>query len=1043
VNGVRLPGFTHLQVHSHLTLLGGTASVAELAAQAAAEGMTHLALTDANALYGAVAFQRACQAAGVRPLLGMTSSVAPPDEWLTPTRQPGSTQRAQPATTVGKLVLLAMGPEGYRSLCQLSSRIQARPEREALAARGLAWQDLEAHHEGLICLSGGRMGWVERLLRAGDRKAAASYAARLAEIYPGRAYLSIEIHKPADQPIAEELVALGSGVGLRPVAVQPVYCLSPADVSRLRLLAAIDHNVSLAALSLSTLPVGGDPDADLHWLGASEVMARFAGLPGALATVEEVVARCGPALPSGEPIWPDLKLPEGQTADQVLARLARSGLEATRGPEVPPAVRERLESELSAIAQHGYSPLFLVVADIVRFARGAGVPVNTRGSVANSLVAYCTGITNVDPIAHELLFERFLNPARADLPDIDLDFCSRQRDRVLEYVRRTYGPEKVALVSTLSTLQPRGAVRETAKAYGLDEAQVKHLLALLPRGWHPDPRRRDPRTVEDVLAALEDPRLREVVQEAYRLLGQPHHLSVHPGGVVITPGPLTDVVPVQWAPKGFLITQFDHGDVEAIGLPKIDLLGIRALTVLAETERLVQRHHDPDFRLTAIPMDDALTGDLLARAETIGVFQCESEGARRTLRQLRARTVRDLAVANAFFKPGPATGGMAQAFVRRYRGEEPVQFLHPALAPILGSTQGILLFQEQVLRVAREIAGLSWAQADQLRRGMGHFGHEEMAAMSAAFLGGCQRPQPEGPGLSHAQAETLWEQVLAFAGYGFNQGHATSYAMVSYHSAYLKAHWPDAFLCARLAEWGGFHHPAIYMAEAVRLGLAVRPPHVNHSGSRFTLGWDGVQGVLWMGLGQVRDLRRASVRTIVAERERQPFTDLRDLLRRVPLQHKEAIHLIQCGALDGLAESRAALLAEAEEIQQAGSALQLPFAFARSVVAPKPPAQRLAWERHLLGQPVSVHPLEGVQLPDHVPLRQLPEMAGQRVTTAGVRLPGWTGGQGFFLGDGETFVVAKARSADGMPPPWQPLLVQGRWQSDEWGSAWLQVEEMG
>ncbi|MCL7453822.1 MAG: DNA polymerase III subunit alpha, partial [Anaerolineae bacterium] len=671
-------------------------------------------------------------------------------------------------------------------------------------------------------------------------------------------------------------------------------------------------------------------------------------------------------------------------------------------------------------------------------------------SVANSLVAYCAGITNVDPIAHDLLFERFLNPARAEaagadrgLPDIDLDFCSRRRDEVLDYVRRTYGPERVALVSTISTLQPRGAVRETAKAYGLGEAETARLIRLLPRRWHPDPRRRDRRTVADVLAALPEARLREVVQAAYELIGQPHHLSVHPGGVVITPGPLTDVVPVQWAPKGFLVTQFDHADVEAIGLPKLDLLGIRALTVLADAEHLVQRDHDPDFRLTGIPLDDGPTGDLLARGETIGVFQCESWGAQRTLRQLQARTVRDLAVANAFFKPGPATGGMAQAFIRRYRGEEPVRFLHPALEPILGQTKGVLLFQEQVLRVAREVAGLSWAQADQLRRGMGHFGHREMAEMESEFLQGCQRRPPEGPGFNQRQAETLWEQVLAFAGYGFNQGHATSYAGVSYRSAYLKTHWPGAFLCARLAEWGGFHHPAVYMAEAKRLGLQVRPPHVNHSQSRFSLTWEGDRGVLWMGLGQVRDLRRAAVRAIIRERQRQPFGDVRDLLTRVALQPKEAAHLIQCGGMDGLGESRAAMLVEAKEVERAGSALQMSFGFAQREVPAEPATQRLAWERRLLGQPVSVHPLEVVAErlpPDRVPLRQVAEASG-RITTAGVRLPGWTGGDGFFLGDGDTFIVV--RSEGEAPPVWQPVVVRGWRRGDEWGGVWVEGEVVG
>ena len=526
--------------------------------------------------------------------------------------------------------------------------------------------------------------------------------------------------------------------------------------------------------------------------------------------------------------------------DHLLRQLHRRPLGSQRPPSfvLRPSssfLLDRLPHELAAINSHGYAPLFLVVADIVRFAREHDIPVSTRGSVANSLVAYCAGITTVDPIEHGLLFERFLNPARANPPDIDLDFCSRRRDEVLRYVRDTYGPDRVALIGTVSTLRAQSAVRETGKVMGLADARIDHLVSLLPHNWHPDPRRRDKRTMDDVLAALADPAEQEVVRAAYGLVGQPDHLSVHPGGVVITPGPLTDVVPVQWAPKGFLITQFEHGDVEALGLPKMDLLGIRALTVLADAAELARRRHDPAFRLADIPLDDPATAALIERAETIGVFQCESDGAQRTLRKLKARTVADLAIANAFFKPGPAMGGMAAAFVRRYRGEEAVAYLHPALKPILGPTKGVLIFQEQILRLAREIAGLTWAQADQLRRGMSHFGADQMTAIREQFVQGCRRPPPEGPGFSLAQANTLWEQVMPFAGYGFNQGHATAYADVSFRSAYLKAHFPAEFLCARLADHGGFHHPAIYMAEAVRLGFAVRPPHVNFSGEAFSL----------------------------------------------------------------------------------------------------------------------------------------------------------------------------------------------------------------
>lgn len=1035
--------FTHLRVHSNFTLMGATASVNDLVSRASAEGFTSLALTDANALYGAVAFSKACDKEGVQPILGMTVTLAEPAEGF-----PG------PPATRGRLVLLATRLDGYRSLCRLSALILGDPRREPSLGQRLQWDELRSHHQGLICLEGGREGWLENYLRAGRLEEAAGYIARLGGIYGENCYLSLEMHQAEDQTIAQEIVALGQHFGLPPVVVQPVYCLCSQDRATLRLLAAIRNNCTLDELPPTALPGDDDPTVDLHWLNPEEMADRFAMFPEALTRVGEVVRQCVPPLPDDRPIWPTLNLPGDQSPDEELATQARKGLTEEYGLEVDTGVHQRLQRELDAIAQRGYAPLFLVVADIVRYARDAEIPVNTRGSVANSLVAYCIGITTVDPIAHDLLFERFLNPARIDLPDIDLDFCSRRRDEVLDYVRRTYGEDRVALVATVSTMRPKSAVRETAKAYGFDEAQIKNLTARLPRYWHPDPRRRDRRTVEDLLAELDDEQLREVVSAGYRIVGQPRHLSVHPGGVVITPGPLTDVVPVQWAPKGFLITQFDHSDVEAIGLPKIDLLGISALTVLADAVELIRLHHDPNFDLDGIPPDDPKTGDLLSQGGTIGVFQCESEGAQRTLRKLRARTVSDLAVANAFFKPGPATGGMAKAFVRRYRGEEEVSYLHPALEPILGSTMGVLIFQEQILRVAREIAGLSWEEADHLRRGMSKFRASEMDAMRAKFVLGCSRPPPDGLGFTSQQAEKLWEQVIAFAGYGFNQGHATAYAGVSYRMAYLKAHWPAEYLCARLADRGGYHHPAIYMAEATCLGIQVRPPHVNHSDHRFTLSFeeDGEHApapVLWMGLGQVRDLRRKSTRAIVEQREHAPFASLRDLIARVPLRDRELTHLVQCGALDGLGENRAVLLAEAESIARAGSAYQIAFSFAEgSTAAPETSSQRMRWEQHILGLPVSVHPLSTVTdgLEDATPLRKLPELPNRMVKVAGARLPGWTGGKGFFFSDGATFINVKmdevALANREKPSAWRPLHLRGRWRVDEWGSGWFQAEDI-
>ncbi|HSG17746.1 MAG TPA: DNA polymerase III subunit alpha, partial [Anaerolineae bacterium] len=1007
-----------------------------------------------------------CRQADVRPIVGMTLRVAPPSGVIS----------AGLSVAASQLVLLADGPAGYRSLCRLSSFIQGRPERESVAARGLNWDELKSSAEGLICLSGGRLGWLERFVRAGDQLAARRYAARLGGIFGENAYLSLEIHNGEDREIATEIVDLGQRFGLPPVACQPVLCLEEADYPRLRLLAAIDRNCSLEeVISDETLD---ERIKDRHWQRPEDIAERFVDFPESLANAGQIIERCQPALPDGRPIWPVLHLPEveneAQMPDDHLARQAEAGMLGKYGPEISAEIKGRLQKELAAIAQSGYAPLFLIVADVVRFARQKDIPVSTRGSVANSLVAYCLDITTVDPIVHDLLFERFLNPARANPPDIDLDFCSRRRDEVLAYVRQAYDPDKVALVATVSTLRPKSAVRETGKVYGLTETEINQLVKQLPRGWHPDPRRRSKGDMADLLDKVDDPRQVEVIVAAKDIVGQPHHLSIHPGGVVITPGPLTDHVPVQWAPKGFLITQFGHEDLETLGLPKLDLLGIRALTVLADAAELVRRYHDPSFRLADIPLDDPTTANSLSRGDTIGVFQCESAGARRTLRQLRARTVFDLAVANAFFKPGPATGGMARSFVRRYRGEEAVSYLHPALVPILGATKGVLLFQEQILRVATEIAGLSWEQADHLRRGMSKFKADEMAAMQSQFEAGCRRPAPEGPGFSQEQAKTLWEQVLAFAGYGFNRGHATAYADVSYRSAYLKSHWPAAFFSARLADWGGFHHPAIYMAEAIRLGIPVRPPHVNYSNRAFTLSYSGQWSVvseqwparspqplapgpqspipdrrspvLFMGLGQVRDLRRRSVRQIIAAREKRSFVSLQDLAERVPLQGKELRHLVQCGALDDLGENRAALLAEAELVNRAGSARQMTFDFTRAEVEPESAADRLEWERRLLGQPISVHPLDLVSNPPEVtPLAQLASTDQRRsrelLTVAGARLPGWTGGPGFFLGDGRSFIIVRGDDGLQKPEPWLPLWLRGRWLVDEWGSGWLQIEE--
>jgi DNA polymerase-3 subunit alpha len=1032
--------FTHLNVHSHYTLMGSTASIPALVGRALADGLPALALTDTHALYGAVQLTRECEKAGIQPLIGMSLQVAAPVDV-----PDGMSWRW------GKLVLLARSPAGYTSLCQLSSAIQLQCADALPEAISVPWALLAEYKDGLLAIEGGREGWLESLVRHGARHEGAQYLGRLTGLFGDSCFVGLEVQPASEEPVLREALDLAARFGAPAVPMVPVYCVCEEERPRLRLLAAIQHNIRLEQVPASILPGADDPGVTLHWLSPDEMAARYAPYADSLADVSAITRVCERrVLPAGKPIWPAIDLPEGRSAVEALRARALDGLRALYPEDRLEAAQMRLEHELSLIEAGGFAPLFLLVADIARRARETGIPMNTRGSVANSLTAYAVGITNVDPLEHELLFERFLNPERADLPDIDLDFCSRRRDELLDYLRQTHGEDHVAMVATIQTMQPRSAVRETAKAYGYDEAAIKRLTKGIARWWHPDPRRRGRRGVKTALEEARDPTDRLILQAAQGIVGQPRHLSVHPGGVVITPGPLTDVVPVQPAPKGVLITQYAHEDVEAIGLPKIDLLGIRALSVISRTVDLIRASAVPGFELEAIPMGDAATGDLLERGETIGVFQCESEGAQATLRKLRARTVKDLAVANAFFKPGPATGGMAGAFVRRYRGEEPVEFLHPALEPILRSTQGVLLFQEQILRVVTEIAGLSWQDANQLRRGMTKFRPQQMEALKERFIQGCIRQPPDGSGLSEKAAHTLWEQVHAFAGYGFNKGHATSYANVSYRMAYLKCRFPAAFLCARLSEHGGYHHPAVYLAEARRLGIDVRTPHVNHSGYRFRLASEDDAGekhpVLWMGLNRVRDLRRKAIRRLLKARTEGPYTGVDDLARRVPLQKRELVHLIQCGALDGLVQSRAAGLREAERAGRTASALQQSFDFLKEepgTVERETAAQRLDWEQQVLGIPISLHPLEALTEPPSrgIPLQEVIDQPGEKVTTHGARLPGWSRGRSFFLSDPDFFLPARLPKGGriALPAPWAPLRVEGAWQADAWGGGWFEV----
>lgn len=839
--------FIPLRTHSYYSFCEGVASPKALVSAAARHGLSALALTD-RWLTGAVEFYLACRAAEIKPLLGLELEVIMDRR---PTR----------------LVLLAQDARGWASLCALSSLQRADADSDS----GLPYESLASHTTSLIALAEVH---AERPLE------------RLRDLFADRLYLAVSQADEAHAALAER-----TGVPL--VAAPPVYYLTPDEADLQRTLAAIRLNTPRTALRAHDV---APPLA--HFPAPDEMAARFRALPDALAATHAVAGGCHVELPLGVPHYPKIDLPPGLSAAEVLRQKAAEGAQRLYGT-VTPEIQSRLDHELSILSARGYAPLFLIVQELLEFARSSGVPISSRGSAASSLVAHCLGLTSPDPLRLNLYFERFLNPARSTPPDIDTDLCSRRRDGVIQHVFERYGHERVALVCTINRFRERSALRETAKAFGVPPAEVNQLIELLPERWGPphlQPKGEPP------FAELQRrfPQHRTLFEHAARLLRQPHHLSLHPGGVVITPGPLTERVPTFQAAKGLPATQLDLEAVEALGLIKIDLLGIRGLTVVGDVaEALAARQHGSHDRpplaiLEAVPDDDPATRDLIRGARTIGCFQIESPGMRATLKEINAQSIDDLMIALALYRPGPMTGGLKDDFVQRHLGKAQPQQLHPALEPLLRETYGVILYQEQVLRIAHELAGLSLADADLLRRAMSHFDPgKQMQSLKERFVAGAAAKHSVPPDVG----ERVWELMAAFAGYGFPKAHAASYAQVAWRAAWCKAHHPAEFMAAVLANWGGFYPQRVYLTEARRMGLRLRPPHINHSHHEFRVVYEAGQPVLYMGLDQVRDLTQRVIERTLRER---PFTSLQDFLTRVDPRPQEAENLIRVGALDGL-----------------------------------------------------------------------------------------------------------------------------------------------
>ncbi|MCW5878492.1 MAG: DNA polymerase III subunit alpha [Anaerolineales bacterium] len=805
-------------------------------------------------------------------------------------------QAGQPLT----LRLLAINAQGWTQLCQLSSWLQGEPNGDE---RSLPLAQLQQHAEGLICL-------------------ADAPHPELGQLFGDRFYRA--------------------GVD---AALWPVYYLQPQEAGLQRLAAAIRTNTPLSALP-------ADASAPAHFPSAAEMQARFS--PAALAATWEIAERCQFDLPLGQPNFPQPDLPPGQDAQEALRRRAYAGAQRHYG-EISQTLRARLDHELQVIQASGYTTLFLIMEEILGFARRAGVPISSRGSAASSLVAHCLEITTPDPMRLNLYFERFLNPARPNPPDIDTDLCSRRRDVVIRHVYEHYGADRVAMVATINRFRRRSALREVAKAHGLPPAEIKRMVDSLPyRYWGPGHHPEDPQAYADLESRFRSPQHQRVFADAQALIGLPHHLSIHPGGIVISSSPLTDTVPTQFSGKGITITQYDLEGVQHMGLVKMDLLGTRGLTVLGDVADHIRQHSAAGSQrlqvLDEIPDHDPLTAEMVRNGRTIGCFQIESPGMRATLRETQADSVDNVMAALALFRPGPLTGGLKDAFVRRHLGRERVEHIHPALEPLLAETHGVFLYQEQVLRVAHELAGFSLAESDLLRRAMSHFDPgKQMQTLKEKFVRGAGEIKQVPP----AVAERIWDMMAAFSGYGFPKAHAASYAQVAWRSAWCKAHYPAEFMAAVLANWGGYYGQETYLLEALRMGLRLHPPHINHSQRQFSVSYIEGQPRLYMGLDQLRELGRETQRRIIALR---PFSSLGDFLTRAYPRPVEARRLIQVGALEGLGLIPHLL----EELEQgAWRRGQLPLFEA-------PAAQSEDWsevekaetQRELLGVALAAHPLD-------------------------------------------------------------------------------------
>lgn len=1036
--------FVHLKCHSQYSFLRAVGSPEELIARAAAEKMPAVALTDTNGMYAAIPFYAKAREAGVKPIVGTVLDVG----------------ESVP------VVLLAEDAEGYSNLCRLVTRRQ-------LGEKPVTMEELEEHSKGVMALAAMKdltlrsfptrsefsIGPDEDRRDEGCEAAEKERAqarvpvlpmAGLKEIFGERLYLEVRLLSAGDRRTLREAERLGRELGVKLAATNNVHFLRPEEHLHHRAVNAVRTGRLLTTVGPPDITSGG------AWFKPAAEMERlFADSPEAVRATIEIAERCNLELELGKLIFPEFPVPEGETPFSYLSKLSFEGARERYRP-LRPEVLTRLAHELGVIEKLSLAPYFLLVWDIVEEAKRRGIPAVARGSAASSMVTYCLGISRVCPLRWGLYFERFLNEQRGDCPDIDIDICGARRDDLLDYVYKRWGKEhvagdrqgphvggaregpRVAMIGSFVTMHARLAVREVAKVFGVPPEEVNRFTKRLPH-----------RPVREILEAIralpecrslpvEDEPWKTILEVALRLDDAPRHLGIHPCGTVISARPLTDLVPLETATKGIVVTQYDMNAIEALGLIKMDLLGQRGFTTMSLALDNVEKAQEgkegkevkeaqiaadgetpcPKPRVIdydAIPEHDAATCAMLAEGRTMGIFQIESPGMRGLLRALKARTLEELAMTLALIRPGASEYGSKELFLKRLRGEVKVEYAHPALEKILGDSFGVCIYQEQVMRIAQAVGKMSLAEADLVRRSSVKFaGERERERLRGKFLKAAERM-----GLAGKAREETWQMVEKFAGFGFCKAHAATYADISYRMAYLKAHWPAEFLAAMCSAGAGFYHVSAYVEEAKRWGIEVRLPSVNDSRIEYTT--ESVQAsnssgqAMRIGLMQVKGLRIATMASIVREREEHGlYRSLEDFLGRVAVERDEIEALIKCGAFDGVAPMTRPAMLWRWNLLQAGDRREIPrlradpamrdgtplgmtdslFAAtgaedeAAVAIREMPAAeytreQRLEYEREILEVCVSGHPLDSVARNGEAWSNELEGRRGRRVTLLG------------------------------------------------------------